>query len=83
MLTQAIGLDDEVNENHRQETLSGDDLLLLCSDGLFDELDEQEIWQIARQAENPQQACEALIAAANQAGGSDNIAAVLVRLQPG
>lgn len=54
--------------------------LLLCSDGLWGMLSEEEIARIIRMAPTAQAACNALAAAANQAGGRDNISAVLIRL---
>jgi serine/threonine protein phosphatase PrpC len=52
--------------------------LLLCSDGLWDSVAEEVIIQIVRNAETPQEACDTLVRAANEAGGPDNITAVLV-----
>lgn len=54
------------------------DRLLLCSDGLWDMVEEADMAKIVREAEDPGQAVERLIAAANAAGGEDNITAVVV-----
>ncbi|MCJ7511468.1 MAG: protein phosphatase 2C domain-containing protein [Anaerolineales bacterium] len=53
--------------------------LLLCSDGLWGVITDQDIERIVVQAATPQSACDQLVAAANAAGGPDNITAVLVR----
>ncbi len=53
--------------------------LLLCSDGLWGEVPEDVIYRIISGSNHPQEACEALVRAANAAGGPDNITAVLVR----
>jgi serine/threonine protein phosphatase PrpC len=53
--------------------------LLLCSDGLWAEVPEQEIQRIVSIASHPQEACDELVRTANEAGGPDNITAVLVR----
>jgi serine/threonine protein phosphatase PrpC len=53
--------------------------LLLCSDGLWSEISDIEIQRIVNSAPHPQDACEELVRAANLAGGSDNISAILVR----
>jgi protein phosphatase len=53
--------------------------LLLCSDGLWGVVPDPEIERIVTQATSPQTACDQLVAAANAAGGPDNITAVLVR----
>jgi len=52
--------------------------LLLCSDGLWGEVDEDAILKIILETPDNQEACDRLVAAANQAGGRDNITAVLV-----
>lgn len=81
VLTQSIGAEAKVTEDQSNEILSDDDYLLLCSDGLFRELDDSQIVNVIRQHNTPQAACEALLEAANKAGGSDNIAVVLVGLK--
>lgn len=54
--------------------------LLLCSDGLWGVVPEDEIRKIIYESPTIQRACHNLIAAANSAGGPDNISAVLVQL---
>lgn len=56
------------------------DALLLCSDGLWEMVRDPLMEELIMRIEDPQQACEAMVAAANEAGGEDNITAVLVRL---
>ena len=53
--------------------------LLLCSDGLWGVVPDPEIERIVTQSSTPQSACDQLVAAANAAGGPDNITAVLIR----
>lgn len=55
------------------------DQLLLCTDGLPRHVDDERIVQILSSAGNSERACQELIAAANEGGGSDNITAVLAR----
>jgi len=54
--------------------------LLLCSDGLWSVISNDTIYSIVHDATSLQGACQALITAANDAGGPDNITAVLVQL---
>lgn len=54
--------------------------LLLCSDGLWNMVGESEIHSIVYNTPEPEIACQKLVAAANKAGGPDNISAILVRL---
>lgn len=54
--------------------------VLLCSDGLWGAIDENDIQRIVNSTGNPHLACQYLVEAANSAGGPDNIAALAVRL---
>lgn len=54
--------------------------VLICSDGLWGLVSDAEMYRLITSTDNPQQACQALVDAANAAGGHDNISAVLVRL---
>ncbi|WP_435299286.1 PP2C family protein-serine/threonine phosphatase [Timonella sp. A28] len=54
------------------------DQILLCSDGLCDELQDQEIVDIWAHAPNPQAAADRLVQAAVEAGGRDNVTVVVV-----
>lgn len=58
------------------------DRLLLCSDGLSGMVPDDKLLSIIRAAPSLQAACEALIKAANAAGGTDNISAILVEITP-
>ena len=55
-------------------------LLMLCSDGLWGVVSDQDLLSAVREAPNLQRACQNLVAAANAAGGPDNISVVLVQL---
>jgi serine/threonine protein phosphatase PrpC len=54
--------------------------LLICSDGLWGVISEKQLLHLVNTAANPQQACQSLTDAANNAGGPDNISVILVRL---
>jgi PPM family protein phosphatase len=53
--------------------------LMLCSDGLWSMIPENDIFRIVTTAKNLPEACNDLVAAANAAGGPDNISVVLVK----
>ncbi len=78
LVTRAVGVEDVVLlETHLHPVLA-DDWFLLCSDGLSDMLDDEAIGSVLRGHRNVVDATHALIEAANDAGGRDNIAVVLV-----
>jgi protein phosphatase len=52
---------------------------LLCSDGLWGSVPEEEIYSIVTSTPNLSVACQKLVDAANAAGGPDNISAILVQ----
>lgn len=82
VVTQALGVTDPNQLN--VETLTGElragMQLLLCSDGLTEEVDDRSIAQVLAQTDCSAQECvDTLVAAALDGGGSDNITAVLIR----
>jgi PPM family protein phosphatase len=81
-ITQAVGTDEIVEADLFMNHLALGDSLLLCSDGLTNELDDSAIDDIIQAAASPQTACENLIAEANAAGGRDNISVALVQMRP-
>ena len=83
LVTRAVGVEDAVMlETHQHELLPGD-VYLLCSDGLSDMLDDAAIAQVLLAYDSLQAGAQALIDAANEAGGKDNIAVVLARVPGG
>lgn len=81
LVTRAVGVEDTVLlETHLHDVLPGD-IYLLCTDGLTDMLDDDSIAQLLQSCELLPDAAGALIAAANEAGGKDNISVVLARVR--
>jgi PPM family protein phosphatase len=64
-------------------SLEPGDVLLLCSDGLTDMLDDGGIAAVLAEEAEPEAACGRLVAQANDAGGRDNITAVVARFEAG
>jgi len=62
-------------------TLAPGDSLLLCSDGLSGMVTDDALQRLVATAASPQAACDALIDAANRAGGEDNITAIVIRAE--
>jgi protein phosphatase len=80
IITRAVGAKDSIEVDFFHEEIEPDELILLCSDGLTNMLEDEEIKEILCSSGSKdlgQKAAE-LIAAANNRGGRDNIAVVLV-----
>ncbi len=82
VITRALGPEGVVEVDTRSFRARSGDVYLLCSDGLTTMVDEEQIATVAARS-HPllRDAGEALIAAANEAGGRDNITVVLIRLE--
>jgi len=80
VLYRAVGQGDGLEVDVESHRLPPGGSLLLCSDGLWGLVPNDRIQALIRQAPSLQAACEALVAAANAAGGPDNITAVMVQL---
>lgn len=81
IITRAIGPIEEVSVSCNILKPEPDDLLLLCSDGLTSMLDEDSILENCGREGDLDSRVSALIQGANQAGGSDNITAILIELK--
>jgi protein phosphatase len=80
VILQALGAQTELTPATARIQLRKGDVLLLCSDGLSGKLRNEEIRHIvAESGEDLGAACAALVAAANDRGGEDNITVVLAR----
>ena len=81
VLYKAIGQGDALEDVDRatRRLLPGV-RLLLCSDGLWGIVDDQVILKTVEEIPDVQEACDRLVALANQAGGPDNVTAVLVEM---
>ncbi len=80
ILVNAIGgTADNVHAEVRRVNLRAGDALLLCTDGLYNEVAPEVMEEIMTGAEDSSSACRALIAAAKQADARDNVTAVVCR----
>jgi PPM family protein phosphatase len=80
ILTRAVGLDPRVPVDTPDPVeLRDGDQVLLCSDGLTEAVDEDQIAEVLSAGDDGEAACRSLIDAANAAGGPDNITVVLLR----
>ncbi len=80
VLYRALGQTDALEPDLGQLTLAAGDLILICSDGLWGTLDKSKLKAIlGDDGLSLDQKANALVDAANQAGGPDNISVVLVK----
>lgn len=80
IITRALGMKDAVKVDIRSEPVQPGDMFLLCSDGLSGMINEAQMLDVFEFTREPQEACELLIAMANEAGGTDNISALIIRI---
>jgi PPM family protein phosphatase len=78
ILTRALGISSDVETDMWELELRAGDRLILCSDGLSNELSNQEMADILAAEPDPDKAAHELVDVANEHGGSDNITVVVV-----
>ena len=81
VITRALGPELDVEVDTRSFRARPGDVYLLCSDGLTTMVSEDAVAAVLREHADLRSAGEALIAAANRAGGRDNITVVLLRIE--
>jgi len=79
VLVRALGVDSDVEVDVSEELFSDNDTVLLCSDGLTRELTDDQIAAVLRETDRPEAAASHLVDFAKQAGGADNITAIVLR----
>jgi serine/threonine protein phosphatase PrpC len=77
ILTQAVGSSENVDVKVTYTRIRSGDKILLCSDGLYNMVDHESLASIANQDNSLADKCKALIARANQKGGTDNITVII------
>lgn len=83
ILTRALGTEFDVETDTYSDQVKPGDLLLLCSDGLSGMLPDEEIKRILLSSTGDvQELADGLVDAANEAGGLDNITALVVKILP-
>ncbi len=78
ILTRALGIDGSVLVDSWEILPVVGDRYLICSDGLFNEVDDSRIAATLRRLADPNEACRELVRLANEGGGRDNITCVIV-----
>lgn len=81
IITRAIGAEDSVKTDFFRVTLREGDMILMCTDGLTNMLNDEEIRMILDGARDIVEKAEELVRRANENGGRDNISVILI--EPG
>ncbi len=80
VLYRAIGQNESLEVDVMTRRLPTNSRLLICSDGLWGQVEESDLFEISMNTPDPQQASEKLVALANTRGGIDNITAILLKV---
>ena len=81
IITRALGANANVEPDFFEVNLEDGDIVLMCSDGLTNMLEDETIERIIMEnPDNPETAAETLVKNANQNGGKDNIAVVVIKV---
>ncbi len=83
IITRAIGAKDKVKIDFFEYRLKKGDIILMCTDGLSNMVEDEEIFRIVRSARDVVEAVEQLIERANKNGGSDNIGVIVAEALSG
>jgi PPM family protein phosphatase len=81
IILQALGPEEKVVTDFYRVKLENDDYLVLCSDGLSNQVSNEEIARITKGVGRPEEICEALIEEAMHTGAPDNVTVVAARLR--
>lgn len=80
ILLRTVGTERDVDIDIFSVELEKNDRLLMCSDGLWGEVDDEDIEAILNHYEDPRVACRELIRAAHHGGGRDNITVIILNI---
>lgn len=81
IITRALGIGADVEADYFQIEVMENDIILMCSDGLTNMIEDIDIeYTIKNNRDNPQKAMMELLSKANEAGGRDNITVLVVKV---
>lgn len=81
IITKALGANKYINADYFEINIKKEDIVLMCSDGLTNMIEDEEIFHIVKEnASDLKSAANKLVNIANDYGGIDNIAIILIKL---
>lgn len=78
MITRAIGAEETITPDYFDVEISGNEHILLCSDGLTNMVEDQEIYEILTSEETIESRANKLVERANANGGKDNVSVIII-----
>ena len=83
IITRAVGAGRDINADFFEFSLTEKSILLMCSDGLSNMVEDEQLAILLKSAKTPEKVGKKLIDTANQNGGKDNIAVILINVDSG
>ena len=80
VITKALGADESIQPDYYQLKLEIGDILILCTDGLYNELSMDEMIKSIEDGKTMQDVCSKLVEKANNNGGNDNITVICLKV---
>lgn len=80
IITRALATEPDVRVDHFDRDLTTGDIVILCSDGLSTDVEEEQLVMLSMQAPSAHDAVQTLIERANANGGRDNVSVAVIRL---
>ena len=80
IITRALGIDLQVHADYFEIDVKSSDIVLMCTDGLTNMIEDDDIEYIVKHSNSLEKAVDALIAKANENGGNDNITVILAEI---
>lgn len=83
IITRAVGAGRDINADFFEFALTKKSILLMCSDGLSNMVEDEQIAVLLKSARTPEKVGKKLIETANRNGGKDNIAVIVINVDSG
>ncbi|MDO9085901.1 MAG: protein phosphatase 2C domain-containing protein [Anaerolineaceae bacterium] len=80
VLYRALGQSEPFRPDLMSLTIPKPGYILICSDGLWGSVGDDELFRLATNSESPSIACSKMVESANKAGGPDNISVILIKI---
>ena len=80
IITRALGIEEEVRADYFEISVETSDIVLMCTDGLTNMIEDDDIEYIVKHSSSIEKAVNSLVAKANENGGYDNITVILAEI---